>query len=239
VEVYINSFFDLSLDGGKCSASRPGRVTPRERAPGTHWTRGWVGLRAVLDAVVKRNIPSPRRESNPRTPIVQPIAQRYTDWAITAPVCNFKTRNFIMFNPESCLGTCMLLLRLTISVDRKSIAVEGPWSTYFQVPCGPLRHVGVSGDRWLKEARVQAGHMILFGAVLSFTSFQLLSPVFEPFFFLIFGSGDRATGQVAKYALLAGSLCCWRSVPLEAHDDARGSYVFTALVTTLLTASYL
>jgi hypothetical protein len=32
-----------------------------------------VGLRAVLDAVVKRKIPSPRRESNPRTPIVQPI----------------------------------------------------------------------------------------------------------------------------------------------------------------------
>jgi hypothetical protein len=30
-------------------------------------------------AVVKRKIPSPRRESNPRTPIVQPVAQRYTD----------------------------------------------------------------------------------------------------------------------------------------------------------------
>jgi hypothetical protein len=42
-----------------------------------------VGPRAVLDAVVKRKIPSPRRESNPRTPIVQPVAQRYTDWAIT------------------------------------------------------------------------------------------------------------------------------------------------------------
>jgi hypothetical protein len=28
--------------------------------------------------------PSPRRESNPGTPIVQPVAQRYTDWAITA-----------------------------------------------------------------------------------------------------------------------------------------------------------
>jgi hypothetical protein len=39
-----------------------------------------VGLRAVLDAVVKRKIPSPRRESNPRTPIVQPVSQRYTDW---------------------------------------------------------------------------------------------------------------------------------------------------------------
>jgi hypothetical protein len=34
-----------------------------------------VGPRAVLDAVVKREISSPRRESNPRTPIVQPIAQ--------------------------------------------------------------------------------------------------------------------------------------------------------------------
>jgi hypothetical protein len=30
-----------------------------------------VGPRAVLDAVVKRKIPSPRRESNRRTPIVQ------------------------------------------------------------------------------------------------------------------------------------------------------------------------
>jgi hypothetical protein len=37
-----------------------------------------VGPRVVLDAVVKRKIPSPRWESNPRTPIVQPVAQRYT-----------------------------------------------------------------------------------------------------------------------------------------------------------------
>jgi hypothetical protein len=34
-----------------------------------------VGPRAVLDTVVKRNIPSPHRESNPRTPI-QPATQR-------------------------------------------------------------------------------------------------------------------------------------------------------------------
>jgi hypothetical protein len=32
-----------------------------------------VGPRAVLDAVVQRKILSPRRESNPRTPIVQPV----------------------------------------------------------------------------------------------------------------------------------------------------------------------
>jgi hypothetical protein len=46
-------------------------------SPGTHWIGGWVGPRAVLDAVVKRKIPSPRRESKPRTPVVQPVAQRY------------------------------------------------------------------------------------------------------------------------------------------------------------------
>jgi hypothetical protein len=44
---------------------------------------GWVGHRAGLDTVVKRKFPSPRRESNPRTPIVQPVAQRFTGWAIT------------------------------------------------------------------------------------------------------------------------------------------------------------
>jgi hypothetical protein len=41
-----------TLDGGKWSASRPGRFTPRERAPGTHRIGGWVGPRAVLEAVV-------------------------------------------------------------------------------------------------------------------------------------------------------------------------------------------
>jgi hypothetical protein len=40
---------------------------------------GWVGPGAVLEAVVKRKIPSPFQESNPRTPIVQPVVQRYTD----------------------------------------------------------------------------------------------------------------------------------------------------------------
>jgi hypothetical protein len=36
-----------------------------------------VGPRAVLDEVVKRKIPRPLRESNPRTLIVQPVAQSY------------------------------------------------------------------------------------------------------------------------------------------------------------------
>jgi hypothetical protein len=46
-------------------ASRPGRFTRRDRTHGTHWIGGWVGPRADLDAVSKRKIPSPRRDSNP------------------------------------------------------------------------------------------------------------------------------------------------------------------------------
>jgi hypothetical protein len=38
-----------------------------------------VGPRVILDAVAKRKILSPRRESNPGTPIVHPLAQRYAD----------------------------------------------------------------------------------------------------------------------------------------------------------------
>jgi hypothetical protein len=76
--------------GGEWSASRPGHFTPKERAIGTHLIGDWVGPRAVLDAVVKRKIPSPHRESNPRTLIVQSVAQRYTDWAIMALISVIK-----------------------------------------------------------------------------------------------------------------------------------------------------
>jgi hypothetical protein len=61
-------YFISALDGGEWSASRPGRFAPRERSAGTHRVGGWVGPIAVLDAVVKRKIPSPCRESNPTSP---------------------------------------------------------------------------------------------------------------------------------------------------------------------------
>jgi hypothetical protein len=89
-----------ALDRGEWSTSRPGRFTPRERTPCTHWIGDWVGPRAVLDTGVKRKISSPRWESNPRTPIVQPVAQRYTDWAITALVWTF---GFHKVRGVSCL----------------------------------------------------------------------------------------------------------------------------------------
>jgi hypothetical protein len=58
------------LDGGEWLASRPSRFALTERAPGTNWIGGWVGPRTILGAMVKRELPSPRRESNHGTPIV-------------------------------------------------------------------------------------------------------------------------------------------------------------------------
>jgi hypothetical protein len=113
-----SSTHSLTSALGRCgwSASRHGRFTPEERAPGTHWIGGWVCLRAVLDAVVKRKIRGPLRESNPRTPTVQPVAQRYIDLAVTALQRRVQEKIFQDSNPlqflefSNILGTNSWLL---------------------------------------------------------------------------------------------------------------------------------
>jgi hypothetical protein len=113
-----------AIDGGEWSASCPGRFTPRERSSGTHWIRGWVGPRAILDAVVKRKIPSPRRESNPRNPIFQPVAQRYTDWAIAAPKqCFMRVENST--GTVFVHGEMKILTLLNMSVIHRRSLYEG------------------------------------------------------------------------------------------------------------------
>jgi hypothetical protein len=116
-----------ALYRGKWSASRLNRFTPRERAPGTHWIGGWVGSRAVVDAVVKRKIPIPRRESIPRTPIAHAVAQRYTDWAIMAhckDLLLFKVLVFYVVMPcivvvgyQRFKGPCCLHLQGEVEVE--------------------------------------------------------------------------------------------------------------------------
>jgi hypothetical protein len=54
MDVGIHIFLTSAIVGGECSASHPGRFTPGERAPGTHWIGGWVGPRADLDDAEKR-----------------------------------------------------------------------------------------------------------------------------------------------------------------------------------------
>jgi hypothetical protein len=54
VDEKFHIFLTSALARGEWSASRPGRFTPRERAPGTHWIGGWVDPRAGVDDVEKR-----------------------------------------------------------------------------------------------------------------------------------------------------------------------------------------
>jgi hypothetical protein len=63
----VPRIFTSALDGGEWSASRPGRFIRRERAPGTHWIGGWVGRIAGPHPVVKIEISSPYRDSNPQS----------------------------------------------------------------------------------------------------------------------------------------------------------------------------
>jgi hypothetical protein len=46
----------------------PAALYSRGKDPGTHWTGGWVGPRAGLDAGARRKIISPHRGSDPDRP---------------------------------------------------------------------------------------------------------------------------------------------------------------------------
>jgi hypothetical protein len=63
------SLLTLALGGGEWSASRPD--------PGTHWTGGWVCLRAGMDTEVRGKILCPCRESNPDRPVVQSVVRHH------------------------------------------------------------------------------------------------------------------------------------------------------------------
>jgi hypothetical protein len=67
VDVWIHIFLPSALSGGEWSVSRPGRFTPRERAPGTNWIWGWVEPRAGMDDVEKILDPTGTRTLTPRS----------------------------------------------------------------------------------------------------------------------------------------------------------------------------
>jgi hypothetical protein len=67
----------------------PRPLYPQER-PGSHCVGCWVGPRAGLDGCGKSRLPP---GFDPRT--VQPVASRYTDWAIPAHPSIFTDRNIV------------------------------------------------------------------------------------------------------------------------------------------------
>jgi hypothetical protein len=84
VDVWIHIFLTSALVGGEWSASHPGRFTSGERALGTLLIGGWVDPGAGLDDVEKR-IFNRNRDSNSDPSVFQPIASRYTNYAISVP----------------------------------------------------------------------------------------------------------------------------------------------------------
>jgi hypothetical protein len=74
-----------------------------------------VGPRAVLDAVVKRKIPSLRRESNPRTPIIQATAtNKYSIHEESKSRLN--SRNACYHSGQSLLSSYLMPKYLQIKV---------------------------------------------------------------------------------------------------------------------------
>jgi hypothetical protein len=83
----MHVFLTSALDGGQWPASRPCRFTPGERAPGSHWIGGWVGLIVGLDDMEKKKFLNLPELFNSDPSVVQPVASRYTDWAIPVLKC--------------------------------------------------------------------------------------------------------------------------------------------------------
>jgi hypothetical protein len=81
VDVLIHIFLTSTLDGGKWSASSPDCFTPGEKVPITHWIGGWVGPGTGLDDAEKRKFFT-HWDSNSDPSIAQPVASRYTNYAI-------------------------------------------------------------------------------------------------------------------------------------------------------------
>jgi len=62
---YVTVFFFSTLDGGKCSKSRPGHFTSGERAASIHVKEDCVGTKRLLDAwVTKHSLAPEGRKTN-------------------------------------------------------------------------------------------------------------------------------------------------------------------------------
>jgi hypothetical protein len=64
-------------------APRP--LYPRGNTPGTHWIGGWVDPQSRSEQRGQEKILNPTGTRSPDPSVVQPVASRYTDYAIPAP----------------------------------------------------------------------------------------------------------------------------------------------------------
>jgi hypothetical protein len=83
LELQPHTCFDLGTRWRWVINFTPLPLYPQGKNPWYPLDRRLVGPRAIPDTVM-RKISSSHRESNHRTPIIQPVAQRYTNWVIKA-----------------------------------------------------------------------------------------------------------------------------------------------------------
>jgi hypothetical protein len=120
---YSSTIFDLGTRR-ECSISRPGRFTPWERAPGTHWVGGWAGPRTRPNAVEKRKISCLFLESNPSCPARSQLLYRLS-YPDSMQTCNVTNRPNV-FNVTS---TVILLLPRVLMCS----PVQFCWPSYLVV----------------------------------------------------------------------------------------------------------
>jgi hypothetical protein len=77
----------------------------------------------------EETIPSPRWESNPKTPIVQPVAQRYTDWDITTALLWLNHPNNIWWSVQ----VMKLLIMQSSPASRHFLPVRSKYSPQLPV----------------------------------------------------------------------------------------------------------
>jgi hypothetical protein len=81
VDVQIQVFLTSALVGDEWSASRSGRFTPGERAPGTHWIGGW-GTPEPVWTTWRNESSCPHRYSNSDPSVVEPVVSRYPGFTL-------------------------------------------------------------------------------------------------------------------------------------------------------------
>jgi hypothetical protein len=88
VELQLHSFFDLCTWWRWVVSFTPRPIYSQGKSPCNPLNRRLGGPQSRSGRGDEEKNSQPLRESNPRTPIIQPVAQRYADWAITALTLN-------------------------------------------------------------------------------------------------------------------------------------------------------
>jgi hypothetical protein len=137
--------------------------TPRERAPGTHCTRGWVGPRAGLDTEDRGKILCPCRGSNPDRPFVQPVVRHYTAWATPAPYAIYVAHRNSMHCSVHTGTVAISLFALSLN-DRRHLSIYFfLFVVYLTALTQQVRLYNVEwkDDRWIGKDLEGSGHGLI------------------------------------------------------------------------------